>query len=95
MAWASSRKIFEVGNTMLEVLQACGAAALSAVNMSTAPDPFAEFVRKLGQTSSAQPQYANLLLARAAEKPVVQLFAMPGYSGLGDGSRAAGGGLGR
>jgi hypothetical protein len=66
-------KIFEIGNTMLDVMQACG-TNFSHENYGLAQDPFAIFVKTLSQTPNSQRQYANLLLAKAAEKPEIQRF---------------------
>lgn len=64
-------KIFEVGNTMLDVMQACGASLPSETHGVT-QDPFEIFVKTLSQTPNSQRQYASLLLAKAAEKPEFQ-----------------------
>ena len=64
-------KIFEIGNTMLDVMQACG-TSLPTENYGVAQDPFEVFVKTLSQTPNSQRQYANLLLAKAAEKPEFQ-----------------------
>ena len=67
-------KIFEIGNTMLDVMQACG-TNIPSEPYGVAQDPFEMFVRTLSQTPNSQRQYANLLLARGAEKPEIQRFA--------------------
>ncbi|KAI6713873.1 hypothetical protein JHW43_003630 [Diplocarpon mali] len=77
-------KIFEIGNTMLDVMQACGRSIPSPPN-GVAQDPFSVFVKTLSQTPNSQRQYANLLLAKAAEKPEIQRFAQPLGAGLGSG----------
>ena len=64
-------KIFEIGNTMLDVMQACG-PTLPTENYGVSQDPFEVFVKTLSQTPNSQRQYANLLLAKAAEKPEFQ-----------------------
>jgi hypothetical protein len=64
-------KIFEVGNTMLDVMQACG-TSLPNESYGVTQDPFEVFVKTLSQTPNSQRQYANLLLAKAAEKPEFQ-----------------------
>lgn len=64
-------KIFEIGNTMLDVMQACG-TSLPNETYGVAQDPFEVFVKTLSQTPNSQRQYANLLLAKAAEKPQFQ-----------------------
>jgi len=79
-------KIFEVGNTMLDVLQACGQNlgqdfGLNGVGVTQ--DPFDLFIRTLSQTPNSQRQYANLLLAKAAEKPAVLRFSNPLIPELG------------
>jgi hypothetical protein len=66
-------KIFEIGNTMLDVMQACG-TSLPNETYGVAQDPFEMFVKTLSQTPNSQRQYANLLLAKAAEKPEIQRF---------------------
>lgn len=67
-------KIFEVGNTMLDVMQACG-QRIPSENYGITQDPFEMFVRTLSQTPNSQKQYANLLLAKASEKPEMQRFS--------------------
>ncbi|KAL3426682.1 fungal specific transcription factor [Phlyctema vagabunda] len=67
-------KIFEIGNTMLDVMQACG-QNIPSENYGVTQDPFETFVRTLSQTPNSQRQYANLLLQRAAEKPEIQRFS--------------------
>ncbi|RDW68268.1 hypothetical protein BP5796_08925 [Coleophoma crateriformis] len=67
-------KIFEIGNTMLDVMQACG-QNIPSENYGIAQDPFGIFVRTLSQTPNSQKQFANLLLAKAAEKPEIQRFS--------------------
>jgi hypothetical protein len=64
-------KIFEIGNTMLDVMQACG-TSLPHESYGVAQNPFEVFVKTLSQTPNSQRQYANLLLAKAAEKPEFQ-----------------------
>jgi len=66
-------KIFEIGNTMLDVMQACG-TSIPSETYGIAQDPFEVFVKTLSQTPNSQRQYANLLLAKAAEKPEMQRF---------------------
>ena len=67
-------KIFEIGNTMLDVTQACG-TTIPSESYGVVQDPFEMFVRTLSQTPNSQRQYANLLLAKAAEKPEIQRFS--------------------
>jgi len=67
-------KIFEIGNTMLDVTQACG-TNIPSQSYGVAQDPFEMFVKTLSQTPNSQRQYANLLLAKAAEKPEIQRFS--------------------
>lgn len=62
-------KIFEIGNTMLDVMQACGTNLPHEAAYGVVQDPFEVFVKTLSQTPNSQRQYANLLLAKAAEKP--------------------------
>jgi hypothetical protein len=66
-------KIFEIGNTMLDVMQACG-TSIPHESYGVVQDPFEVFVKTLSQTPNSQRQYANLLLAKAAEKPEIQRF---------------------
>ena len=66
-------KIFEIGNTMLDVMQACG-TNIPHEHYGVVQDPFDMFVKTLSQTPNSQRQYANLLLAKAAEKPEIQRF---------------------
>lgn len=66
-------KIFEIGNTMLDVMQACG-TSLPNETYGVTQDPFEVFVKTLSQTPNSQRQYANLLLAKVAEKPEIQRF---------------------
>jgi hypothetical protein len=67
-------KIFEIGNTMLDVMQACG-TNIPHEHYGVVQDPFDMFVKTLSQTPNSQRQYANLLLAKAAEKPEIQRFS--------------------
>ncbi|KAH8670305.1 hypothetical protein BGZ60DRAFT_32862 [Tricladium varicosporioides] len=67
-------KIFEIGNTMLDVMQACG-MNISSDAYGVTQDPFGVFVKTLSQTPNSQRQYANLLLAKAQEKPEIQRFS--------------------
>ena len=67
-------KIFEIGNTMLDVMQACG-TMIPQEHYGVVQDPFDLFVKTLSQTPNSQRQYANLLLAKAAEKPEIQRFS--------------------
>ena len=67
-------KIFEIGNTMLDVMQACG-TNIPNEHYGVVQDPFDMFVKTLSQTPNSQRQYANLLLAKAAEKPEIQRFS--------------------
>lgn len=68
-------KIFEIGNTMLDVMQACG-SSIPNESYGVVQDPFEVFVKTLSQTPNSQRQYANLLLAKAAEKPEIQRFGI-------------------
>lgn len=64
-------KIFEIGNTMLDVMHACGSDDYGGgVEM---------FVKTLSQTPNSQKQYANLLLQKAAEKPVLERTFAVGF----------------
>lgn len=67
-------KIFEIGNTMLDVMQACG-SSIASDSYGVTQDPFSIFVKTLSQSPNSQRQYANLLLAKAAEKPEIQRFS--------------------
>jgi hypothetical protein len=66
-------KIFEIGNTMLDVMQACGTSIHTDI-YGVSQDPFQIFVKTLSQTPNSQRQYANLLLQKAAEKPEISRF---------------------
>jgi hypothetical protein len=76
-------KIFEIGNTMLDVMQACG-TTIPHEHYGVPQDPFEIFVRTLSQTPNSQRQYANLLLAKAAEKPEIQRFSQTLSPALSD-----------
>jgi hypothetical protein len=67
-------KIFEIGNTMLDVMQAYG-TNIPHEHYGVVQDPFDMFVKTLSQTPNSQRQYASLLLAKAAEKPEIQRFS--------------------
>jgi hypothetical protein len=66
-------KIFEIGNTMLDVIHACG-NNIPHEFYGVTQDPFQVFVKTLSQTPNSQKQYAKLLLAKAEEKPEIQRF---------------------
>ena len=59
---------------MLDVMQACG-TNIQPETYGVVQDPFEMFVRTLSQTPNSQRQYANLLLAKMAEKPEIQRFS--------------------
>ncbi|CCU75370.1 hypothetical protein/Fungal trans superfamily [Blumeria hordei DH14] len=63
-------KIFEIANTTLDVIQACGTGS-EMVKYGICQDPFGVFVRTLSSTPKSQKQYANLLLEKVAEKPEI------------------------
>lgn len=67
-------KIFEIGNSMVDVMQAYGSQIPHEV-YGISQDPFDMFVRTLSQTPNSQRQYANLLLAKVAEKPEIRRFS--------------------
>ncbi|APA10006.1 hypothetical protein sscle_05g047760 [Sclerotinia sclerotiorum 1980 UF-70] len=67
-------KIFEIGNSMVDIMQAYGSQIPHEV-YGICQDPFDMFVRTLSQTPNSQRQYANLLLAKVAEKPEIQRFS--------------------
>ncbi|KAM3075982.1 hypothetical protein ACMFMG_006505 [Clarireedia jacksonii] len=67
-------KIFEIGNSMIDVVQASGSQIPHEI-YGICQDPFEMFVRTLSQTPNSQKQYANLLLAKVAEKPEIQRFS--------------------
>lgn len=77
-------KIFEIGNTMLDVMQAYG-TNIPSESYGVVQDPFEIFVKTLSQTPNSQRQYATLLLAKAAEKPEIQRFSQPLNNPLSDG----------
>lgn len=66
-------KIFEIGNTMLDVMSACGNNIPNEIYGVT-QDPFPVFIKTLSQTPNSQKQYASLLMARAAERPEINRF---------------------
>lgn len=61
-------KIFEIANTMLDVIQTCG-PSMERVQYGICQDPLSVFVRTLSSTSRSQKQYASFLLEKATEKP--------------------------
>lgn len=67
-------KIFEIGNSMVDVMQAYGSQIPHEV-YGICQDPLDMFVKTLSQTPNAQRQYANLLLAKATEKPEIRRFS--------------------
>jgi hypothetical protein len=73
-------KIFEVGCSMVDVVQASAASSQSSTStMSThglTQDPFEMFVQTLSQTPNSQKLFANLLLAKAAEKPEIRRYSL-------------------
>lgn len=66
-------KIFEIGNTMLDVLQASGTNIPQEI-YSVTQDPFGMFIQTLSQTPTSQKQFVTMLLARVAEKPEIYRF---------------------
>lgn len=79
-------KIFEIGNAMMDVMQACGSTGYLRAGFAGAAvsvgrgggvwtDPFEIFIRTLSCSPNSQRQYANLLLAKAREKPEVMRFS--------------------
>lgn len=65
---------------MLDVLQACGQNVgqdFGIGGVGVTQDPFGLFIKTLSQTPNSQRQYANLLLAKAAERPAVLRFSNP------------------
>ncbi|KAH8819937.1 hypothetical protein F5884DRAFT_30693 [Xylogone sp. PMI_703] len=78
-------KIFEIGNAMLDVVHACGNAALVRTGYSGTAiglgrggiwiDPFEVFIRTLSQNPNSQTQYANVLLAKASERPEIMRYS--------------------
>lgn len=67
-------KIFEVGNTMLDVMQACGPCLPQTFAESPVQAPFEIFIKTLSQNENSQRQFANALLMKASEKPEVFRF---------------------
>ncbi|RKF78947.1 putative sucrose utilization protein SUC1 [Golovinomyces cichoracearum] len=61
-------KIFEIANTMLDVIQACG-PSIESSRYGVYQDPLCVFIRTLSSTPRSRKQYATLLLEKAAEKP--------------------------
>jgi len=76
-------KIFEIGNTMLDVMQVYGPNIQHEI-YGVSQDPFEMFIKTLSQTPNSQKQYANLLLAKAAEKPEMLRFGSGLSPGLED-----------
>ena len=76
-------KIFEIGNTMLDITQTCGSTIPSG-SYGVVQDPLEMFVKTLSQTPNSQRQYANILLAKAAEKPQIQRFSQMSHPVLTD-----------
>lgn len=64
-------KIFEIGNTMLDVLHACGEDYGSGRGRGVLQDPFEVFVRTLSLMPNSQEKYARMLLLKAEERPEV------------------------
>jgi hypothetical protein len=64
-------KIFEIGNTMLDVLHACGEDYGSGRGRGVLQDPFEVFVRTLSLMPNSQEKYARMLLLKAEERPQV------------------------
>lgn len=65
---------------MLDVLQACGQNVgqdFGTGGIGVMQDPFGLFIKTLSQTPNSQRQYANLLMAKAAERPAVLRFSNP------------------
>ncbi|KAF7961241.1 hypothetical protein EAE96_000907 [Botrytis aclada] len=67
-------KIFEIGNSMVDVMQAYGSQIPHEI-YGICQDPFDMFVRTLSQTPNSQRQYAALLLAKVTGKPEIQRFS--------------------
>ncbi|KAH8600915.1 hypothetical protein B0O99DRAFT_293453 [Bisporella sp. PMI_857] len=75
-------KIFEIGNAMVDIMQVLG-TNIPHEFYGVSQDPFVVFVKTLSQTPNSQKHYANLLLAKAAEKPEMRRFSnglMPSLS---------------
>jgi len=69
-------KIFEIGNSMLDVMHACGQTLPALEELyGVGTDPFGLFIKTLSRTPNSQKQYANLLLQKAAEKPEILRFS--------------------
>lgn len=66
-------KIFEIDNSMMDVMQAYG-PNIQHEKYGISQDPFELFIKTLSQTPNSQKQYASLLFAKAAEKPEMQRF---------------------
>ncbi|TAQ86323.1 hypothetical protein B7494_g5378 [Chlorociboria aeruginascens] len=63
-------KIFEIGNSMLDVMRMYG-PNMRHENYGVAQDPFGMFVRTLSQTPNSQRQFADILLQKAEETPEI------------------------
>lgn len=82
-------KIFEIGNTMIDVMQACGPNMQLESMYGVSQDPFEMFVKTLSQTPNSQSMYANLLMRKVEERPEVRRWSdhlMPEISGHGVGA---------
>lgn len=77
-------KIFEIGCSMVDVVQASASSPSSSYTYSSlashgpSQDPFEMFVHTLSQTPNSQKLFASLLLAKAAEKPEIRRYSLSG-----------------
>lgn len=81
-------KIFEVGCSMIDVLQASGLSSRRHASFGpegemraltggiAAVDPYSAFVKTLSTTPNSANMYARLLMAKAAEKPEIQRYGI-------------------
>ncbi|POS83690.1 hypothetical protein EPUL_005675 [Erysiphe pulchra] len=73
-------KIFEIANTMLDVIQACG-PSIERTQYGVFQDPLGFFIRTLSATPRSQKQYATLLLEKVSLKPEISRLSNSPLSG--------------
>ncbi|KAA8575503.1 hypothetical protein MFRU_002g00450 [Monilinia fructicola] len=85
-------KIFEIGNSMVDVIQAHGSHIPHEL-YGIFQDPLEMFVKTLSRTPNSQRQYANLLISKVAENPEIQRFSHVLTNGLSNGAIPSANGL--
>lgn len=73
-------KIFEIANTMLDVIQACG-PRIERAQYGVFQDPLSFFIRTLSVTPRSRKQYATLLLEKASIKPELTRLSISPLAG--------------